>query len=165
MDVDPPEFTQIRRAHTEAQKQDHKVRGACFRCSKQGHIAINCPERKEQPFKPSFQPNRFTGQQRQYTPQPYAPKPQYKSTFQKKPFGKPGGARRSQGFRKSNKPYGYQYVQQARGATIEEMEEEADEYQEYEQEDISDLAARTNRLSEDERVGLLDEMIKANPDF
>ena len=169
MDVDGPEFTQVRRAYTEAQKQDHKARGACFRCGKQGHMARECPERKEQPFKPSFQPNRFAGQ-----PRPFSPKSPFKSfkpTFQKKPFGKPGGARRPQGFRKFNKPQAYQYVQRARAATIEEMEEipEEDEYQEYEQgyepEDLTELAARTNRLSEDERGALLEEMIKDNPDF
>ena len=44
MDIDLPEFSQVRRAYTEAQKQDHKARGACFRCSKQGHMARECPE-------------------------------------------------------------------------------------------------------------------------
>ena len=37
--------------------------------------------------------------------------------------------------------------------------------QEYEQEDVHDLAARTSRLSEDQQGNLLEEMIKADPDF
>jgi len=37
--------------------------------------------------------------------------------------------------------------------------------QEYEQEDVHDLAAQTSRLSEDQQGNLLEEMIKADPDF
>ena len=45
-------------------------------------------------------------------------------------------------------------------------QEEYQEYeQEYEQEDVHDLAARTSRLSKDQRGNLLEEMIKADPDF
>ena len=156
MDIDQPIFTQIRRAYTEAQKQDHKARGACFRCSKQGHMARDCPTRKEQPFKPSFQSN-----------QPRFPsnKPPFKKPFGQKPLGqKPFGQKRppSQGFRKFNKPFAYQYVQQARTAAIEEGEEEGEEY---EPDEISDLAARTSRLSEDEREALIQEMANADPNF
>jgi hypothetical protein len=123
-------------------------------------MARECPERKEQPFKPSFSPNRFTSGERS----PFKPqfKPPFKPNFQKRTFGKPTNPKRPQGFRKFNRPPAYHYVQQARAAHIEEMEEED---QEYEEEDISDLAARTSRLSEDERGALLEEMIKANPDF
>ena len=56
MDVDKPGD----RCATDAQKSDYQRRGACFRCGKQGHMANSCPDRKEQLFKPSFQPNRFT---------------------------------------------------------------------------------------------------------
>ena len=121
-------------------------------------MAHECPERKEQPFKPSFQSNHFTG----------PPKPKFQSNFmRKKPFGRPTGPPRPKGFRKFNKkPPAYHYVQQARAAHIEELEEgEMDKIEEYEQEDIPELAARTNRLSEDERGALLEEMIKANLDF
>ena len=123
-------------------------------------MARECPERKEQPFKPSFQANRFTGQQR---PSPF--KPKFSNFPKKKPFGKTFNQKRPQGFRKFNRPLAFHYVQQARAAHIEEMGEEDEENQEYEQEDISKLAARTSRLSEDEREALLEEMIKANPDF
>jgi len=54
-----------------------------------------------------------------------------------------------------------------------ELAMEEDEYQGYdqeneqgyEQEDVYDLAARTSRLSEDQQGNLLEEMIKADPDF
>jgi hypothetical protein len=154
MDVDPPVFTQVRRANTEAEKQDYKARGACFRCNKQGHMARDCPTRKEQPFKPSFQRN--------WQSPPSQPRPQSgKPSFKKKTFGQ----KRPQGFRKFNKPFAYNYVQQARAATIEEVEEEEDDSEEYEQEEIADLAARTTRLSDVQRESLLHEMANANPNF
>jgi hypothetical protein len=119
-------------------------------------MARDCPTRKEQPFKPSFQSN-----------QPRFPsnKPPFKKPFGQKPLGqKPFGQKRpqSQGFRKFNKPFAYQYVQQARTAAIEEGEEEGEEY---EPDEISDLAARTSRLSEDEREALIQEMANADPNF
>jgi hypothetical protein len=36
----------VRKAVTEADKQKHRSEGRCFECSKQGHIARNCPDRK-----------------------------------------------------------------------------------------------------------------------
>ena len=36
----------VRKAITEAEKVKHKEQGRCFECSKQGHIARNCPDRK-----------------------------------------------------------------------------------------------------------------------
>jgi hypothetical protein len=36
----------VRKAVTEADKQKHHLEGRCFECSKQGHIARNCPDRK-----------------------------------------------------------------------------------------------------------------------
>ncbi len=42
MDVDT-----IRKATTEAEKQKHRQEGRCFECSLQGHIARNCPQRKQ----------------------------------------------------------------------------------------------------------------------
>src|SRR5258708_39481283 len=44
MDVDA-----IRKAMTEAEKQKHRQEGQCFECSLQGHIAQNCPQRKQRP--------------------------------------------------------------------------------------------------------------------
>jgi len=128
MDIDLPDFTQLRHTNTKAEKQDHKARGTCFRCGRQGHMACECLECKEQPFKPSFQLGHFTSQQ-----QSFLLKPQFKQTFQKKPFRKSAPAKCSQGFRKYNKPTAYQYVQQACATTIEEMEEEDEnKYLEYE---------------------------------
>jgi hypothetical protein len=36
----------VRKAVTEADKQKHCSEGRCFECSKQGHIAQNCPDQK-----------------------------------------------------------------------------------------------------------------------
>ena len=90
--------------------------------------------------------------------------------FKKKPFSQQFGQKRTQGFRKFNKP-AYDYVQramgQARSATIEEIDEDQ-EYQEYGQEEnqeVNDIAARTARLNEDEREALIREMAGLDPDF
>jgi len=142
-------------------------------------MAKSCPEQMEQPFRPSFQPNRFANLQQsfplkpQFAPrQPFKP---FKPTFQRKPFTGQAKGKHLQGFRKFNKPQAYQYVQQAHTVTIEEMEQamEEEEYQGYdqeyeqgyEQEDVHDLAAQTSRLSEDQQGNLLEEMIKADLDF
>ena len=94
MDVDTPVFTQVNRAYTEEDKIRHKQEGRCFRCSKRGHMARDCPDRKEQPFKPT---------QRFEKKKPFTPR------------SKP------QGFRKFNKPRtGFQG--QARVASIEEID-------------------------------------------
>ena len=48
----------------------------------------------------------------------------------------------------------------------EEYQEYDQEYEQgYEQEDVHDLAAQTSRLSKDQQENLLEEMIKADPDF
>src|SRR5260370_14293975 len=44
MDVDA-----IRKATKEAKKQNHRQEGRCFKCSLQGHIARNCPQKKQRP--------------------------------------------------------------------------------------------------------------------
>ena len=36
----------VRKATTEAEKQKHRQEGQCFECSKQGHIAHMCPDKK-----------------------------------------------------------------------------------------------------------------------
>ena len=145
-------------------------------------MAKDCLEHKAQLFKPSFQPNRFANLQRSFPPklhfaprQQFAPRPQFKPTFQRKLFTRQAKAKHPQGFRKFNKLQAYQYIQQACTATIEEMEQamEEEEYQgydqgykqEYKQEDVYDLATQTSRLSKDQQGNLLEEMIKADPDF
>jgi hypothetical protein len=131
MDVNPPIFTQVRCARTDNDVQSFKFEGRCFRCDKRGHMAKNCPDWKEQGFRPS--PG-------------LAWKP-----FQAKPQNTP---KRTEGFRKSNKLRAFNYVQQAQSAMIEEVEEEN-----YGEDDIDDLAARTTRLNEDQCEHLLTQMI------
>ena len=94
MDVDPPVFTQISRAYSEEDKAHHKQEGRCFRCSKRGHMARDCPEKKEQPFKP----DRHFGKKKPFTPRP-----------------------KPQGFRKFNKPRPL-FQGHARVASIEEID-------------------------------------------
>ena len=99
MDVDTPVFTQVNRAYTEEDKNRHKQEGRCFRCSKRGHMARDCPDRKEQPFKPT----QHFGKKKPFTPR-----------------SKP------QGFRKFNKPRtGSQG--QACVASIEEIDSDDEE--------------------------------------
>jgi hypothetical protein len=146
MDVDDGAvFQQIRRVQTEEEKRQYFKEGRCYFCGQQGHMARSCPKKKEQPFKPTFQSNqqRFPSN-----------KPPFKKKFGNQP-------KRTQGFRKTNKPRAFNFVQQARGAAIEEMEEEQ-EYEE-EEDDITDLAARTTRLSDGQKEQLLAQM--ANSDF
>ena len=99
MDVDTPVFTQVNRAYTKEDKNRHKQEGQCFRCSKRDHMARDCPDRKEQPFKPT----QHFGKKKPFTPR-----------------SKP------QGFRKFNKPRtGSQG--QARVASIEEIDSDDEE--------------------------------------
>jgi zinc knuckle protein len=39
----------VQKATTEAEKQKHHQEGRCFKCSQQGHLAHNCPMKKNQP--------------------------------------------------------------------------------------------------------------------
>jgi hypothetical protein len=139
MDVDPSIFTQVRRARTNDDVQRFKLEGRCFCCDKRGHMAKNCPDRKEQGFRPSPGPAR---------------KP-----FQAKPQNAP---KRTEGFRKSNKPRAFNYVQQAQSAMIKEVEEEEEDYGE---DEVDDLAAQTTRLNEDQHEHLLSSMIREDADF
>jgi hypothetical protein len=38
----------VRKAVTEADKQKHCAEGRCYECSKQGHLACDCPDRQSQ---------------------------------------------------------------------------------------------------------------------
>jgi hypothetical protein len=161
MDVDPPVFTQIRRAHTEAQKDQYRSEGRCFECDRQGHMARDCPTKKKQAFQRPYQPDRqFRSNQRP----PY----QGDSRFKKKPFGqynqqKPfNQPKRTQGFRKSNKP---KYTPHARVASIQEVDED-DGYEDQEdEENVHSLAIRTARLSDEQREDWVAEMDKIGIHF
>jgi hypothetical protein len=141
MDVDPPSFY-INKAYTEADKNKWRTEGRCFRCDRQGHMARECPLRKQQPYKPQYQKR-------------YPQKPEFKP----KPFFKP--QERHQGFRKKNPFTRPAYV---KAAYIEEMEPEEDQYEEKEEE-VSSLAARTARLSEPEKEIWLAEMKEVGINF
>jgi len=62
MDVDPPVFTRVRHAYTEDDKNCYKKEGRCFNCDQQGHMACECPKKKQQfgqsnqssPYKPRY---------------------------------------------------------------------------------------------------------------
>jgi zinc knuckle protein len=38
-----------RKATTDAEKQKHRQEGRCFECSQQGHLARNCPLKRNRP--------------------------------------------------------------------------------------------------------------------
>ena len=141
MDVDPPVFTQVRRAYTEADKDRFKKEGRCFYCDKQGHMAKHCPNKKSQ--------------NHQSEPQ-YRPKPQWQQSgqnqgYKKKPT-KPH-SQRTHGFRKHNQQY--RRAPQIRSARIEEI----DEIEEYEDDnDVASLAARTAKLSDGQHEQWVQDM-------
>jgi hypothetical protein len=136
MNVDLPVFTRVNRAYTEQDKNRFKKEGRCFYCDKQGHMARECPQKKYQ------QP------QSQYRPPPSS----YRSSSSnsgRKPFKPQSHRPKPQGFRKFNKPRGFGA---ARSATIEEMDSDQDSI------DPPTLAARTAKLSDDQKEEWLHEL-------
>src|SRR6266849_739396 len=149
MDVDQPVFTQVRRAFTEEDKQRFKAEGRCFQCDKQGHMARECPERKQQAFVPK----------------------RSKITFRKKQFGNHSLPPKRKSMSNHPSPLAYQRRQsfrsnyarpQARVASIQEIDESSDEedQEEYKEEegDVPSIAARTAKFTEKEREQWLQEM-------
>src|SRR5882757_3676325 len=116
-------------------------------------MAKDCPNWKKQ-FNLSKQFSRFN-QSSSRSDQAHSrygqPPSGLSHSFKKKSFNQP---KHTPGFRKYNKPSLFKYTSQARTAHIEEEEEE----EEPEEEDISSLAARTARLSEDQRDQWVNEM-------
>ena len=164
MDVDQPVFTQIRRAYTEEDKRRFKIEGRCYRCDKQGHMARECPERKQQASYPT--PQRIIPNQ----PSPTFRKKQFGNFPSKRRFGnrQPAIVTQRRAQFKSN------YARpQARTASIEEIEDDQDQDQEQydddqdqydedqyeeEQSDVPSIAARTAKFTEEEREVWLQEM-------
>ena len=144
IDVDPPVFTRVSRTYSDNDKQHYMEQGLCFRCGKKGHQAHQCPSQKEQPFKAD----------------PHRRKGTFGSSPGKPPFKQRSSLpKRTQGFRKSNKPKtGYFNTCVA---SIEEVDEEEMD----EDEDIPFLAARMARLSEEQRESLLEEIQDINANF
>src|SRR5580704_6947431 len=48
----PMEVDTLRKAETKEDKQKHRIEGRCYECSKQGHLAKDCPEKKHNPRPP-----------------------------------------------------------------------------------------------------------------
>ena len=51
------EVDTLRKAETKEDKQKHRIEGRCYECSKQGHLAWDCPQKKSNPRlpqKPSY---------------------------------------------------------------------------------------------------------------
>jgi len=104
-------------------------------------MARECPKKKQQIGQSS--------QSGSYKPQNDQLRTKPKTTFKKKPFGsKPMG----QGFQKKNQ---FSYKPQIRTAYIEDAEEQENED---EQEYIESLAARTTKLSNNQREQWVKEM-------
>lgn len=140
MDVDPPVFTRVRRAYTDEDKNRFRQEGRCFNCDQRGHMARECPNKKKQQY---GQSNR-TDQPKSRYDQAHKPNQFKRKSFGSKPMG--------QGFRKRNQ---FTYKPQIRSAHIEDVEEgNGEEDKEY----IESLAARTAKLSDDQREQWVDEM-------
>ena len=143
MDVDPPVFTQVNRAYikankayTDDDKKTHRTYGKCFNCSRQGHMAKDCPLKRKQQFpQSSYKPSHSNWHTTpQSVPRKYNQPRQQKQTFQKpQRFGQP-----SQSF--------------ARTASIEEVESDDEE------EDIPSLAAHTTKFSNGQCEQWVEEM-------
>ena len=147
MDVDPPVFTRVNRAYTDEDKHRYMEQGLCFKCGKKGHQACQCPDQKEQPFKSTQHPKKGA-----FTPCPS------KQSFKQHSYP----PKRTQGFRKSNKPKGYFNNMNARVASIEEVSSDEEDNEDKES---PFLAARTAQLSEEQRETLLEEIQDINANF
>src|SRR5947208_7313760 len=135
MDVDPPVFTQVNKAYTEEDKKQHRTSGRCFTCSRQGHMAKNCPfKQKQQQFS---RPK--TGQPNWRTTTPSQSTPRKSNQFKKRTFQKP------QRFGQPSQSF-------ARTANIQEVHDEDDE------EDVPSLAARAANFNDGQHEQWVEEM-------
>ena len=146
MDVDPLVFIRVNRAYINEDKHHYMEQGLCFKCGKKGHQARQCPDRKKQPFKSTQHSKKGT-----FTPHPT------KQSFKQRSYP----PKRTQGFRKSNKPKGYFNM----NTYVESIEEVSCNEEDNEDEEIPFLVARTARLSEEQRETLLEEIQDINANF
>jgi hypothetical protein len=150
MDVDPPAYTNLRQARTEADKDRLRIKGQCFYCKRQGHMSRDCPLKKKQ-FNQSDQP-RFRSDQ---VCPGYGQSPSRLNQGFKKKFSTP--PKPTQGYRKSNKP---QYTSRVHTVTIEEVDEDNylddDPYEE--EEEVQLLTVRTAKLSDEQKEQWVSEM-------
>ena len=143
MDVDLPIYTRVRRAYTEDDKNRFKKEGRCFYCDQQGHMARECPKKKHQ-----FGQDRYRSNQNRDKPFPQ---------FKKKP-SKPKYM--GQGFRKKNQ-FNYKPIRTAYIEDDQEEEEEEEEEETY----VESLAARTAKLSDNQREQWVEEMCSKGINF
>ena len=133
----PMDLSVARRAVTTEDKKRHREQNLCYICSKKGHMARNCPNRKDNDNKKN---------------------PQFKSKFKR-----PNNFKfQPQPWRNSQTPR----AARARIASIEEVDEEDDDpYTTPKDIDIDDIAAQTASFTEEQKVEWVEAMKKHNVDF
>ena len=150
MDVDVEPVTRVYKAYTEIDKKKHRAEGRCFECSRQGHMARECPTKKKQPPRPSGKENRqYSGYKERFHP------------YQKKSSGKPN-------FQKSNH---FQSRQSHVRATIEEEEPDIQQVlfdntvTNSDDLNVNTIAARTARFLDEEKREWIAKMQEHGTNF
>jgi hypothetical protein len=143
MDIDPPVFTQVNRAYikankayTDDDKKTHHTYGKCFNCSRQGHMAKDCPLKRKQQFLQSI----YKPSHSNWCTTPQSVPHKYNQPRQKRTFQKP------QRFRQPSQSF-------ARTASIEEVESNDED-----EEDIPSLATHTAKFSDGQHEQWVEEM-------
>ena len=143
MDVDPPVFTQINRAHsqvnkayTDEDKRKHRAEGRCFNCSRIGHMARECPAKKTptSQFRPTYQSLKPQSSRQQ----------NWRTTTCK--FNQPQRCT----FNKTTK-FGQPSPSYARTASIEEVDTDQED-------DVQSSAIRVSQFDEQQREQWVQEM-------
>jgi hypothetical protein len=133
----PMDVDAARKATTEEAKKKHRKEGRCFECDKQGHMASQCPhkQRQQQGQQKNKQRQSFRPKQRSNT------KPNFRTSF----------ARVAEMLDTSD--------EEDLDLLAEDSDSGSDEL------NISDLAARTARFSDEQRDTWVTEMKKLGVDF